>query len=464
MAYEYLTNGWGHAEVAKVLFAEDTDGTKILKAIRDSMIKQMPLFGKQLFEFTMAGGKGNQKKEELECAAIKKVSKMLQHFESLGSTARVVVKHYSLDSYDHAAIMDMTKSSYGNRGHSAERIVTRLLYDTRITHMGQIPILLSQSTVAIERVIKDHEKKNSRDGAKYNAFISIIVRRKKEYEQVLKLLRDTYKLTNLMNIQELDALMKPDPVEHKDYLLRYIGNDAKQAVGVKRTNEEVKYYCFYPASYMIPGIEGEKLNQKKLNILPEVGRLLCYLYPNIVLAPGLAEAQKMEERGLVNVFKALAQDVEEYFLDPANHTVLLNSLQDVRGYFRSHYTGLLLRFMSPTAILEALGKNPIYEKDDREIPTVISTFFVLLAMNATPKFGLQHVQRAADRTQAIFNDFIGKEINAVLEDPLMWRFLRTMPGSHEEVPTELFPIYHNAIAAAMQTVIVHQHLRKKAPK
>ena len=182
---------------------------------------------------------------------------MLQHFESLGSTARVVVKHYSLDSYDHAAIMDMTKSSYGNRGHSAERIVTRLLYDTRITHMGQIPILLSQSAVAIERVIKDHEKKNSRDGAKYNAFISIIVRRKKEYEQVLKLLRDTYKLTNLMNIQELDALMKPDPVEHKDYLLRYIGNDAKQAVGVNRTNEEVKYYCFYPASYMIPGIVGE---------------------------------------------------------------------------------------------------------------------------------------------------------------------------------------------------------------
>ena len=345
LVFEYGKNGWGHEEIGKSLLADDPDATIILAQIKEALIKAMPLFGEQLFTHALTGGSIEKHLRDLEVKAMKHVARLMKNLEDQGAEVFIQVRGYNHDHYSHEKISELATEKQNNslRG---ERVVSRLLYDTKIKSLRELPIYVTQSVIAIDRVIRDRRKQQ-----KYNAEISInvILRKKKDFARIRDMLKDLWKLTNVWDIQNMYMLAKPAPVEHKDYVLYY---EKGQATARPRLDhEEAKYFCFYPGAYLIPGVEGNKLNQKKIHLDSDLGSVLAYLFPGIVLVPGLAEAQKMEDRGLVNVFKAMADEVEEYFLDPNNHQLLLNNLREVRGYFRSYHLGQILRYISPTSII-----------------------------------------------------------------------------------------------------------------
>ncbi len=461
LVFEYSKNGWGYEEIGKALLADDPDATIILAQIKAALIKSMPLFGEQLFTYALTGGSVEKHLRDLEVKAMKHVARLMKNLEGQGAEVFIQVRGYNHDHYSPEKVVEIANEKQLNLHYTNsrnERIVSKLLYDTKIKNLRELPIYVTQSVIAVDRVIRDRRKQQ-----KYDAEISInvVVRKKKEFARIRDMLKDLWKMTNVWDIQNMDMLAKPAPVEHKDYVLYYEKDIAKARP--RLDHEKAKYYCFYPASYLIPGVEGEKLNQKKIQLDSNLGRVMTYLFPGIVLVPGLAEAQKMEDRGLVNVFKAMADEVEEYFLDPNNHQLLLNNLQEVRGYFRSYHLGQILRYVTPTSIMEALGRKPVYIHDDREIPTLIVAFFDLLAKNYSPKYGMQYVQRAADRTKKIFDDFFGNEVNAIIEDKLMIDFIQHLPSAHGKENPDMAPIYRNAIIAAIQSVVVHQHLKKRVP-
>lgn len=461
LVYEYGKNGWGHEEIGKALLADDPNATIILAQIKAALIDAMPLFGEQLFTYALTGGSVEKHLRDLQVKAMKHIARLMKNLEAQGAEVFIQVRGYNHDHYSHEKIAEIANEKQLNSYYTisrGEHVVSKLLYDTKIKSLRELPIYVTQSVIAIDRVIRDRRKQQ-----KYDAEISInvVVRKKKEFARIRDMLKDLWKMTNVWDIQNMDMLAKPAPVEHKDYVLYYDGLAANARP--RLPHEEAKYYCFYPAAYLIPGVEGEKLNQKKISLDSDLGRVLTYLFPGIVLVSGLAEAQKMEDRGLVNVFKVMAQEVEEYFLDPNNHQLLLNNLQDVRGYFRSYNLGQILRYVSPTSIMEALGHKPVYVHDDREIPTLIVAFFDLMAKNYPPKYGMQYVQRAADRTKKIFDEFFGNEVNAIIEDKLMVEFIKHLPSAHGKENPDMAPIYRNAIIAVIQSVVVHQHLKKRVP-
>lgn len=460
LVYEYGKNGWGYEEIGKALLADDPNATIILAQIKEALIESMPLFGEQLFTYALSGGSIERHLKDLEVKAMKHVARLMKNLESHGAEVFIQVRGYNHDHYPPEKVFEMADEKQINSHYSsrAERVVSKLLYNTKIKNLRELPIYVTQSVIAIDRVIRHHKKQSKYDS---EISINVVIRKKKEFVRVRDMLKNLWKMTNVWDIQNMDMLAKPAPVEHKDYVLYYEGDMAKARP--RLSHEEAKYYCFYPSSYLIPGVEGEKLNQKKISLDSDLGRVMTYLFPGIVLVPGLAEAQKMEDRGLVNVFKVMAQEVEEYFLDPNNHQLLLNNLQEVRGYFRSYHLGQILRYVSPTSIMEALGHKPVYVHDDREIPTLIVAFFDLMAKNYPPKFGLQYVQRAADRTKKIFDDFFGNEVNAIIEDRLMIEFIKHLPSAHDKDNPDMAPIYRNTIIAAIQSVVVHQHLKKRVP-
>lgn len=455
---EYAYNGWGHKEIAALLYAEDPTGEKILSRIKKKILKNYPLYGEKLFKVALEKGNVSQLHRELRLKMADKLKRMMIYIEKTLDTSRVTaqINGWSSDTMTSESIERLILESTREKhiSHRLNRIIEKFLEETHIPHMGHLPILLAQSVASVERVYK------GKSGI-YDAHILILVRKKKDYEVARKLLVDTMKLKNVHLIPELDLLMKPEPVLKKQYLLQYTGN---QAIAVERKDEDCKYFIFTPNSYMIPGLDGTKLNQKKINLDATLGRLLCYLYPNAILVPGVADATALEAQGMKNVLEVLADDVEAYFSDSRNHELLLINLENVQGYFRSYQLNSVLRFLTPTALLEVLGRKPQYLSDNRELPTVIHTFFYILAKQFTPKYGFQYVHRAASKTQNIFDAFFGDEVRKIVDDPLMQVFCNHLPNSHEAVKDEQKSVFQAAIAAAMQTVRLHQNLRKKAPR
>ena len=462
LLYEYESNGWGHKRIAEMLFKEDTDGKKILHVVRDAIRKHNPLYGDQLFFDTIKGKPIMAREMHYKQFYLRKVARLCKYIERDGVNVTLEVRGWDSDSYNADRILRETAEEKRSNYHTSRltQLFERLLIEPKIKHVGQVPILLAQSQASIERVSKAY-KDIGRHG---RGAIIVIARKKKDFEQIKNLLIEKMKLTQVISIPEMDLIARPVAVMKREYILSYGGTDKKQPILFERTNEDCKYYIFTPGHYLIPGVEGTKLNQKKLDIDHETGRMLCYLYPNLILVPGLADANELESKGIKNVFEVFAQEVEEYFADPQNHEILLDNLSGVRGYFRSYNLSAVLRFLHPSALLEILGKKPTYRVADRDIPTLIQTFFHILGRNLAPKYGIQHVQKAADRTQNIFNSFFGDEVQRIVDDPMMSTLLNHMPSAHDKLDPKIIPILASVIAAGMQTTILHQHLSKKAPR
>ena len=462
LIFEYEVAGWGHKQVAEILFKADPDGKYMLSQVRKHLKKRIPLYGNKLF-WDVLSGKTTQKREHhYKFYYLKKVARLCKYLEADGVSVAVELSGWDNDRYDADRLFreiaeNKTSSYYGGRLTS---IIERLLIESEITHIGEVPIMLAQSQASIDRVVK--AKVDVRKMTRAN--ITVIARKKKDYERLKQLLTVTMNMKNVILIPDHDLLIKPTPQIKEQYLLYYGGREGKQAMSRVRTDEDCKYYIFTPGQYLIPGVEGVKLNQKKIDLDPVLGRMLCYLYPNLILVPGIADANELEHKGIRNVFEVLAEEVEAYFKDPRNHEILLNNLTDVRGYFRSYALSAVLRFITPAGLLEILGKKPVYVSDDREIPSLIHTFFFILGKNYAPKYGFQYVQKAADRTQNIFDFFFGDEVRKIVDDPLMSVIINHLPSAHDTLKPEAKSILSSAVAAAMQTTILHQHLRKKAPK
>ena len=152
--------------------------------------------------------------------------------------------------------------------------------------------------------------------------------------------------------------------------------------------------------------------------------------------------------------------INELGMQPATQARAIAGIKSFFGYLLEE--GLISE--DPSALLEILGKKPTYRVTDRDIPTLIQTFFHILGRNLAPKYGIQHVQKAADRTQNIFNSFFGDEVQRIVDDPMMSTLLNHMPSAHDKLDPEVIPILASAIAAGIQTTILHQHLSKKAPR
>lgn len=460
LLYEYEVNAWGQKKVAEILFKGDPDGSKMLRVVKREIIKQNPLYGLQLYHAALKGKKLDDEEHKLRMFYLKKLARLCNFFESQGGViAHMQVRGWDNDHYSGDRVLREVEENKNNRyyGGRLSNLVNHFLNSDKTRHLGYVTILLCQSQASVERVLKAetvtrHESR---------AFICVTARKKKDYEQMKKLLVETMKLKNVKLIPEMDVLPKPTVALKRQYLLRYEGNQPR---AVAQTIENTNLYIYTPSSYLIPGVEGTKLNQAKLMIEPIVGRLLCYLYPNLVLVPGVADANELESKGYKNVFQVFAEEVEEFFNDPSNHEVLLNNLTDVRGYFRTYNLSAILRFMTVTKLLEVLGRKPQYFNKDRDLPVLIHTFFAMLSANLTPKFGIQYLHKAADRTKNIFDSFFGDEINRIVDDPMMVAFMSHMPSAHEKIKDEAIPVIVAGISAAMQTTILHQNLKKKAPK
>ena len=462
LIYEYDSNGWGHKKIAELLFQADKDGKKILSVIRKTVKERNPLYGEKLYFDSLRGADLGKRESHYRMYYLKKLARLCKYIERDGVNVTLEVRGWDNDVFTADRIFKETteealKGYYGTRLTS---LFERLLLDGKVSHVGQVAIILSQSAASIERVSRINKDVERRG----RGVIIIVARKKKDFEQVKTLLIDKMKLSGVISVPELDLIARPVAAMKQEYILSYGGVDNKQPFSYPRTKEDCKYYIFTPRHYLIPGVEGTKLNQKKLNIDAETGRMLCYLYPNLILVPGLADANKLESKGIKNVFEVLAQEVEEYFADPNNHEILLDNLSGVRGYFRSYNLSAVLRFIHPSGLLEILGKKPTYRVQDRNIPTLIHTFFHILSKNLAPKYGIQYVQKAADRTQNIFNSFFGDEVQRIVDDPMMRVLLNHLPSAHDKLDPQAIPILAASIAAGMQSTMLHQHLSKRSPR
>lgn len=460
LLFEYEVNAWGQKRVADILYKEDPDGSKMLRMVKKEIIRQNPLYGLHLYHAALKGKKLDDEEHKCRMFYLRKLARLCNFLEKQGGVvAHMQVRGWDNDHYSGDRVLNEIAENKNNRyyGGRLSNLVNYFLNNEKTPHLGYATILLCQSQASVDRVLK--AEGISRGDSR--AFILVTARKKKDYERMKKLLVDTMKMKNVKLIPEMDVLPKPLVVLKRQYLLRYENNQPR---AVARTIEDTNLYIYTPSSYLIPGVEGTKLNQGKLVIEPIVGRLLCYLYPNLVLVPGVADANELESKGYRNVFQVFAEEVEEFFNDPSNHEILLNNLTDVRGYFRNYNLSAILRFMTVPKLLEVLGKNPQYFNKDRDLPVLILTFFALLTANLTPKFGIQYLHRAADRTKNIFDSFFGDEINRIVDDPMMVAFMSNMPSAHDKVKDEAIPVIVAGISAAMQTTILHQNLRKKAPK
>lgn len=462
LIYEYDSNGWGHKKIAQLLFEADKDGKKILSVIRKTVKIRNPLYGERLYFDSLRGENLGKREMHYKIHYLKKLARLCKYIERDGVNVTLEVRGWDNDSFTADRIFKES-SEEALRGYHGSRLTSlfeRILLDGKISHVGQVPIIVAQSVASIDRVSRLHKDVELRG----KGAVIVVARKKKDFEQVKTLLIDKMKLTGVISIPEMDLIARPVAAMKQEYILSYGGQGNKQPVSHLRTNEDCKYYIFTPGHYLIPGVEGTKLNKRKLDIDHETGRMLCYLYPNLILVPGLADANELESKGIRNVFEVLAEEVEEYFADPNNHEILLDNLSGVRGYFRSYNLSAVLRFIHPSGLMEILGKKPTYRLEDRNIPTLIHVFLHILGKNLAPKYGIQHVQRAADRTQNIFNSFFGDEVQRIVDDPMMSVLLNHLPSAHEKLEPEVVPILAAAIAAGMQTTMLHQHLSKRSPR
>ncbi len=430
--------------------------------IRKTVKIRNPLYGERLYFDSLRGENLGKREMHYKNYYLKKLARLCKYLERDGVNVTLEVRGWDNDVFSADRIFkESTEEAL--RGYHGSRLTSlfeRILLDGKISHVGQVPVIVAQSVASIDRVSRLHKDVELRG----KGAVIVVARKKKDFEQVKTLLIDKMKLTNVISIPEMDLIARPVAPMKQEYILSYGGQGNKQPVSHLRTNEDCKYYIFTPGHYLIPGVEGTKLNQRKLDIDHETGRMLCYLYPNLILVPGLADANELESKGIRNVFEVLAEEVEEYFADPNNHEILLDNLSGVRGYFRSYNLSAVLRFIHPSGLMEILGKKPTYRLEDRNIPTLIHVFLHILGKNLAPKYGIQHVQRAADRTQNIFNSFFGDEVQRIVDDPMMSVLLNHLPSAHVKLEPEVVPILAASIAAGMQTTMLHQHLSKRSPR
>lgn len=445
MMHEYASNGYAEKDIAQALRATDPDGKKINALLMNQIKKDYPLYGDYIIKKLMTGQTLGLSMKVVMSKYLKFTQRMLKHLENLpGVQASISYKRWEridISSYE----MSLKSFGYGRY------IFDKLFEQPAVSNIRQIRILVAQSNVSIKRVFKEKPSLES------SSFIQIVARKKNNLEKVKKLLSD-WGFENIIPIYDLDVLPKPIPQNEKLFLYHA---DDKQHFSRKHNLEKVTHYMFVPASYLIPNILGVKLNQRKINIEPKLGQMLSYLFPNLVLVPGLAEAAELEKAGLKNVLYTIAEEVIEYFNDSRNHEVLLANLKNVSGYFRSYQLDTVMQVLTPAMMMEALGKKPTYIGNSKTIPVLIHVFFELLRLNHAPKYGFQHIHRAATKTQKIFDSFFGNEAKAIVEDNIFQGFLNHLPSKYDGLAEDQKPIFSAALMAAIQTTRLHQKLSKR---
>lgn len=453
LAYDFARSGHFVDEITARLIAKDPVGHMMKSRLYKEVVNKNPGIGKRMVELLKRGYSFRHARSRARheiCWQMRDIlNKLNRDIPGIAYSFFSDAEPAEFRSFDWEESHDQSSSrSRGDRGFS------RLMNHHPSGDLRNIPVILSMSEVAIRRRAKRDEKFRNT----LKACIVVISRKKKDYQKTLAYLQASPLVKTVVDVASQDLIPPPIISTEKRYLIHFVGENLRTKLV---TTEQPKHFIIAPANHLIPGVTGIMLNKCKTNIPMGLLRTLTYVYPDLQVVAGLGDAARLEEQGLTNVFQDIGETATAYFRRPENHETLLNKVAALSGYFTSYNSARILRFVQPSVLMEALGKKPTYFAAKADMPSVIHLFFALVQLGHVPKYGFQHIHRAANTVQEVFREFFGKELSDLMNDPMLDRFLDTIPNIYQKVDEETRPIFSAAILAAIQTAKLHQHLREK---